>query len=185
MSRGAVSPNGDEPRAARLPNIPGLGGAIAGLGGGLAMMFVAALLSASLGEDIWQEARQIAEPFYGPAALAPAGLSSAVVVGTIVHFLASAAFGAIFGVGSRRILRLPSDYGVQVLAGLIYGLLIWVLAYFIVLPILNPSLLGTYAPSFIIQHLAYGVVTGLLYSQLRPAPYAQSRNERQLVAMPK
>ena len=77
----------------------------------------------------------------------------------------------IFGIVTRRALRLTSDYGVPVLAGLIYGLLVWLIAYFIVLPVVDPLLRETYAPSFIVQHIVYGAVTGLLYSWLRPEPY--------------
>jgi hypothetical protein len=108
-----------------------------------------------------------------------------IVVGTIIHFIVAALLGAVFGIVSRRVLRLPSDYGAQVLAGLIYGMALWVLAYFVVLPIVNPALLDTYAPSFIIQHLVYGVVTGLIYTQLRPAPYAPTEVDRPMPAMAK
>jgi hypothetical protein len=161
--------------ASWLPDIPGLGGSLAGVGGGLVMIVVAALLTTALGEDVWREPREIAQPLFGSAAAAGA---APIVVGTLLHFLLSALFGAIFSIISRRLLRLPSDYGVPVVAGLIYGLMLWVLAYFVVLPILNPALLDTYAPSFIIQHLVYGVVTGLIYAQLRPAPYAHIGGER-------
>lgn len=179
MSRGTVSQNGTQTTwadsiAKRLPNVPGLGGAIAGIVGGLAMLIVAALLSTAMGEDLWREPREIALPLFGSAQTGWAP----ILVGTILHFLVAALFGAIFGIVSRRLLRLPSDYGAQVVAGLIYGLALWVLAYFVVLPILNPALLDTYAPSFVIQHLVYGVVTGLVYSQLRPAPYAHLEDGR-------
>jgi hypothetical protein len=40
-----------------------------------------------------------------------------------------------------------------------------------VLPLLNPALLEVYTPAFIIQHVAYGVVLGLVYMWLRPQPY--------------
>lgn len=171
--------NGKAPLPARsaaggLPDIPGLGGTIAGIGGGLAMIIVAALLTTAIGEDVWREPREIAQPLFGGAAAVGA---APIVAGTILHFLMAALFGAAFSLVSRRLLRLPSDYGVPVVAGLIYGLMLWVLAYFVVLPILNPALLDTYAPSFIIQHLVYGVVTGLIYAQLRSAPYASIGGE--------
>jgi hypothetical protein len=40
------------------------------------------------------------------------------------------------------------------------------------LPTLLPQLVAVYAPAFIIQHIVYGTVTGLLYGLLRPQPYA-------------
>jgi hypothetical protein len=185
MNQGTFSQNGKQLPVARsiagqLPNIPGLGGAIAGIGGGLAMIIVAALLSIAIGHDVWREPREIAMPLFGAAA--QSGWAP-IVVGTVIHFIIAALFGAIFGIVSRRLLGLPSDYGAQVLAGLIYGMALWVLAYFIILPIVNPALLDTYAPSFLIQHLVYGVVAGLIYAQLRPAPYAYTELDRTRPAM--
>lgn len=164
--RTAVSP---------LPNVVGLGGTIAGLGGGLAMALVGALISSSVGGDVWRESKEIATVVYGQAALMRPGFNAEVVlVGTLLHFLTAALLGAIFGILTRRVLRLTTDFGTPVLAGLIYGMLIWALAYFVVLPLSNPALLDTYAPSFIVQHIVYGMVTGLLYIKLRPEPYDES-----------
>ena len=155
-----------------LPDVIGLGGAIAGLAGGLAMAVVAALLSASIGQDIWHESKRIAAIAYGPTALAAAGFDPGpVLLGTLLHLLVSALLGAIFGIVTRRWLHLTSDFGTPIMAGLAYGLLIWMAAYFVVLPLFNPALLEIYAPAFIIQHVAYGVVLGLVYMWLRPQPY--------------
>jgi len=158
--------------ASPLPDVIGLGGAIAGLAGGLAMAIVAALISASMGEDIWHESKRIAAIVYGPAALAGPGFDlGPVLVGTLIHLIVSALLGAIFGIVTRRWLHLTSDFGTPVMAGLVYGLLIWMVAYFAVLPLINPALLEIYPPAFIIQHVAYGVVLGLVYMWLRPQPY--------------
>ncbi|HEU5100984.1 MAG TPA: DUF6789 family protein [Roseiflexaceae bacterium] len=160
------------PAVSPLPDVMGLGGALAGLAGGLAMAIVAAIISASMGQDIWHESKRIAAIVYGPAALAAPGFDlGPVLVGSLIHLLVSAVLGAIFGIVTRRWLGLTSDFGTPVLAGLIYGMMIWLVAYFIVLPVLNPALLEVYAPAFIIQHVVYGIVTGLVYMWLRPQPY--------------
>lgn len=182
MSHGETSLNGSAAHARSnaplidLPDVPGLGGAIAGLGGGLAMIAAAALLTGASGGDVWLEPREIAAPLVGMGS--PAG----VALGTLLHFLIAGLLGAVFGIVKRRVLRLPSDYGVPVVAGLSYGIMLWAIAYFVVLPVLNPALLDTYAPSFVIQHMIYGVVTGMLYSVLRPAPYAQMHTKRAVLA---
>ena len=163
----------------RLPDIPGLAGAIAGFGGGAAMIVVAAMLSMATGQDMWREPREIAAPFLGGVMNG----SAAVLLGTVLHFLMAGLICAGYGILSRRILRLPSDFGVPVLMGMIYGLMVWAIAYFFVVPALNPALLDTYAPSFVIQHLVYGMVTGLIHARLRPAPYIQSAPERGWGAM--
>lgn len=170
----STSPSTLKPRSAvsPLPDVIGLGGALAGLAGGVAMAVVAALITAWMGQDIWHESKRIAAIVYGPAALASPGFDlGPVLVGSLIHLLVSALLGAIFGIVTRRWLRLTSDFGTPVLAGLIYGLMVWMVAYFVVLPILNPALLEVYAPAFIIQHVVYGVVTGLVYMWLRPQPY--------------
>ena len=164
--RRAVSP---------LPDVVGLGGAVAGLIGGLVMALVGAVISASLGGDIWLEAKQIAAVVYGPAAAAQSVFAAGpVLVGSLLHLLVSTALGAVFGIVTRRIFHLTSEFGTPLMAGLIYGLLIWLVDYFVVLPLINPLLRETYAPAFIIQHLVYGAVTGLAYTWLRPQPYDTS-----------
>jgi hypothetical protein len=163
MAKPAVSP---------LPDVVGLGGALAGLGGGVAMAIVAALISASMGQDVWHESKRIAAIVYGEAALAQPGFAAGpVLVGTFLHLVVSALLGAAFGIITRRVLHLTSDFWTPVLAGLIYGMLVWLIAYFVVLPLTNPLLLELYAPAFIIQHVVYGLVTGMLYMWLRPQPY--------------
>jgi hypothetical protein len=160
------------PVVSPLPDVIGLGGALAGLCGGVAMAIVGALVSASMGDDIWLESKQIAAVVYGASAIAQPGfVLGPVLVGTLIHLIMSAVLGAIFGIIIRRLLHLTSDFGTPVLAGLIYGMFIWMLGFFVVLPILNPLLLQSYAPAFIIQHMVYGLVTGMVYTWLRPEPY--------------
>jgi len=162
------------PATSPLPDIVGLGGALAGLGGGIAMAVAGAIISGSLGGDIWLESKQIAATVLGPSVAAQPGfVPGPVLLGTLLHLIASAALGALFSIITRRLLHLTSEFGTPLLTGLIYGMLIWLVGYFVVLPLLNPLLLETYAPAFIVQHLIYGAVTGLLYTWLRPKPYDQ------------
>ena len=149
----------------------GLRSAIAGLGGGIAMAVVAALIAISRQGDIWLEAKQIAAVVYGPTAITqPALATNAVLLGTIIHLAASALLGLLFGL-LYRMLKLTTDFGLALLTGLIYGMLIWLLAYFVFLPQIDSALLETYVPAYIVQHLVYGLVTGLLYTWLCPQPY--------------
>jgi hypothetical protein len=160
------------PAVSPLPDVIGLGGAVAGLCGGIAMAIVGALVSVSMGDDIWLESKQIAAVVYGASAIAQPGfVVGPVLVGTLIHLIVSALLGAIFGIIIRRLLHLTSDFGTPVLAGLIYGMFIWMLGFFVILPIVNPLLLQSYTPAFIIQHMVYGLVTGMVYTWLRPDPY--------------
>lgn len=156
----------------KLPDIIGLGGACAGLAGGLAMALTEMLIAVAAGQDIWRESKQIAAMVYPSSALAHPGFAAGpVVVGSLIHLGISAVLGALFAIIIRRVFRLPSDFGTPILTGLIYGMTVWMAAYFVVLPIFDPALLDGYAPAFIVQHLVYGLVTGLVYSWLRPYPY--------------
>ena len=87
-----------------LPDIVGLGGAVAGLGGGLAMALVGALIARSMGQDIWLQARRIASVVYGQPVIVQAGFDAGpVLVGTLILLIISAALGALFGIITRRL----------------------------------------------------------------------------------
>ncbi|MBC8163611.1 MAG: hypothetical protein H7Z42_20585 [Roseiflexaceae bacterium] len=166
-------------KASGLPDIIGLGGAVAGLGAGLVMAALAAVIAGARGVDIWLEAKQIAAPLFPGFDPSVSGfVAGPIIVGTLIHLLLSMVFGATFSIVKRRILKLPSDMGVPVLAGLIYGFALWLLAFFIVLPLINPALLDMYQPAFIGQHLVYGVLLGLFYAMLRPLPYSENAQKR-------
>ena len=149
-----------------------LGGALAGLVGGSAMTGVAGLLAEAYGFDGWFQLKAIGSLVLGPAAIGPAGFAAGpVLAGLAIHLAVAALLGAIFALVTRRILRLPSDFGMPAVTGLAFGLMLWLLAY-ICVPALAPQLMAISAPSFIIQHIVYGTVTALVFSVLRPQPYA-------------
>ena len=103
-----------------------MGGAQAGLAGGIAMILSAALLAGFKGYDIWFQLKSIASLVLGPAAIAQAGfVGRAGAAGAGDAPALSALLGAIFAIGMRQVLRLPSDFGVPVVAGLVFGLLLW------------------------------------------------------------
>ena len=160
-----------QPASAPLPKALGLGGALAGLVGGAAMASAAGLLAEAYGYDGWFQLKVIASLVLGPSAIGSAGFALIpVLIGLAIHLVVAALLGALFGIVTRRILRLPSDFGMPAVTGLVFGLMLWLGAY-MVLPALAPQLMGIYAPAFIIQHIVYGTVTGLVYSVLRPQPY--------------
>lgn len=162
MQRQSVAP---------LPRVPGLAGALAGLAGGIAMALGSIALAGLYGADLWFQLKAIASLVLGSAAVAQAGfVAGPVLLGLAIHLAASALLGALFG-ATIRYLRLPSDYGVPAVAGLVFGLLLWLLAYMTV-PALIPQLMAVYAPAWIMQHIIYGTVTGMAHAALRPRPYA-------------
>jgi hypothetical protein len=166
-------------RLSRYPNesrsgVHRSGGAIAGVVGGLAMTASAMLLAGWYGYDIWVPLKAIAGIVLGPSAIAQIGfVAGPVVVGLLIHLGLSALLGALFGMVTRDLLRLPSDYGVPAVVGLVFGLMLW-LAAFLIAPALIPQLMAIAAPAFMIQHIVFGTVTGVVHALLRPQPYAMT-----------
>lgn len=147
-------------------------GLIAGLIGGVMMAIVGAALAIAIGDDLWKAPKLIATFVVSSDAIAAPGfLAGPVVIGSLIHLLLSALFGVGFSVLITRIWRMPLTYGAPMVLGLVYGLAIWLVAYFIVLPLINPLVLTIYAPSFLIQNLTYGISTGLAYGVLHSASY--------------
>jgi uncharacterized membrane protein YagU involved in acid resistance len=160
-------------------------GAVAGLVGGVAMAVVGALIATAMSTDIWLTPERIAALVFGPVAAATPGFDAApVIVGSLLHLALSALFGAVYALLISKVLRVTTEYGAPVVGGLVYGLLIWLVAYFIVLPVLNPLLLDVYAPSFIIQNLVYGTVLGLVYMVVRPETYSYFVRSREAANAP-
>jgi hypothetical protein len=165
IQRPAVSP---------IPAVLELGGALAGLAGGLAMTISAALLAGLYGYDRWVQVKAIASLVLGSSATASAGFAAGpVLIGLLIQLVVAALLGALFESVTRRMFRLPSDYGMPALTGLVFGLLLWLAAYFAV-PALIPQLMVVAAPAFIILYIIYGMVTGLVHGVLRPQPYAST-----------
>lgn len=155
-----------------IPNVMGLGGAIAGLIAGLAMMVISPILALVTGIDIWLPPKLISTVIY-PASVAttPGFLLGPVLIGTAIHFGVSTVLGLIFGLVFNRILHLSTAFGTPILVGLMYGLIQWAIAYWLLLPIVNPLLRDSYPGAFVAQHVVFGVVLGAVYMLVRRLPY--------------
>ena len=75
------------------------------------------------------------------------------IIGVLIQLGLATALGALFELLMRRIARRISNAGLPEVAGLVYGLLIGLVAFFGVIPMLVPLLLQIYAPALLIQHL--------------------------------
>lgn len=81
--------------------------------------------------------------------------ATALMIGGIMHVILSLSLGVLF------VLLLPTLPGTPVFWAITIGPLLWVVATVITLPLINP--LGERIidwPSFIVAHLAYGLVLG-------------------------
>ncbi len=159
-------------RTRRLPNIMGLGGAVAGFLAGIVMIVLSPLLSLLTGISIWLPPKLIAATVLGPAVANTPGFAfGPVVIGGALHLVTSVVLGLIFGIVFNRVFHVTTDFGTPLLLGLVYGLLIFVLAYAVVLPVLNPMLASSWLAPLIAQNMVFGICLGGFYTLLRPRPY--------------
>ncbi len=158
-------------RQRQLPDIVGLGGAVAGFLAGAVMVLLSPILSLLTGISIWEPPKIIAATVYGPSVMdTPGFVIGPVITGTIIHFVISIALGAIFGIVSHRLFHLTTDFGLPALVGLCYGLIIFFIAYFII-PLINPTVAEYGMAPVIAQNMAFGICLGIFYSLVRPQPY--------------
>ena len=143
-------------------------GAISGLGGGLAMGVVGMIVAALHGFSVWQPLAEIAGVFDSTVLQNSTGFSvGAVALGTLIHFGISAVLGMLFALLYRGAFNMPSSMMIFPFAyGFIFGLVIWFISSQLLSNI--PISGREYTPSFIVQHLVFGSVTGVLFGLLRP-----------------
>lgn len=113
--------------------------------------------------------------FLGKAALTTDDLNFFMLV-AVVHFSVGASAGAVFQVLVSRYV--PERWGLQVVLGGLYGLLMWVVNFYVVIAWLQPRLFGeAYVLELmpvwvaVLTHLIYGLTLGVLQPLGRFVPY--------------
>lgn len=135
--------------------LPVRAGLLAGLTGALSIMVVVAALLVLAGRDIWTAARLIAVVVYGPDAAV--GIAP-IVVGTAIHLLMGSTLGTVFAWVLPCMPR-----GIWIVAGLLYGVVAWLISTFLVLPVVAPPMIAadTNVNVLLLAHLVYGFVLGI------------------------
>ncbi|MEX0788571.1 MAG: hypothetical protein WD040_07215 [Anaerolineales bacterium] len=137
--------------------IPGL---VASLVLGMWQMIVEAILPAGAG--LWSPpiyiAATILRGLQGTGSPAPFDLVG-VLVGLMGHMMNSIIFGLIFAflIGPR----LPS-LGKQVVGGIVFGVAIFLVMQYLVLPVIDPVMLQLNAAVFFLGHMMWGAALGLV-----------------------
>ena len=126
-----------------------IAGGIAGLGGGVVFGMMMALMGML------------------PMVAMLVGSQSAVV-GFLVHMVISAGIGGFYGLVASR---LPLTVGMGIVAGMVNGVVWWVLGALILMPLLLGMAamvlkIGTDQWFSLMGHVIYGIVTGLLFIPL-------------------
>lgn len=107
------------------------GGLMAGLIAGAVMALVAMFRALILGLGFWLPMKLVGATFYGVSALIGGG--GVVDVGIVIHLVVSGVAGMIFGLLFGNRLHKASGLAV----GIFYGMAIWVLNTWVVLPWLD------------------------------------------------
>ena len=133
--------------------VPGL---IASLVLGMWQMIVEAIVGAGLWSPPIYIAATLLRGFEGAGSPAAFDLTG-VGLGLMGHMMNSVIFGLVFAflIGPR----LPS-LGRQIVGGLIYGVAIFIVMWYVILPLINPVMLNVNAGVFFLGHMMWGAALG-------------------------
>ena len=142
-----------------------IGGGIAGVLAGIAMAIAAMLYAAANGSGLWLPVRSIAATWYGTNALS--GGVEVLIVGMLTHLGTSAFCGVVFGALPLSRRRATA----ALLGGLLWGMVIWAIMSFAVMPWVNPTMyagtVGREPGWWFALHLIYGATLVVTPSLVR------------------
>lgn len=144
-----------------------VGGIVASMVMGMWQMIVEAILSNGAG-------------FFGPLIAIGATLvrdlqgasnpipfdALALILGLAGHMMNSIILAAVFGLVASRLV---SGYLPLAVAGMVFGVLVWAVMWFVVLPIVDPLMLNLNGAVFLVAHLIWGAALGLLWARFGKA----------------
>lgn len=147
------------------------GAAVAGLVSGATLTVTTAVTSALDGTDIWLGIKGAAAPLLGDAALGPGFHPVAVPLGLALHLVIS--IGWALGFAS---LFFGLSKKATVLAGALWGIVVWLGMFYVVLPLVGLASMrdGAPIPRVIAYHVFFGLVLALAFMpfQRRQPTYA-------------
>jgi hypothetical protein len=153
-------------------------GGIAGLVGGVVLGLLVVLLLRWQDGYAWVAFKLPAAPFVGVRVFAPSFDPAAVALGSVLHLATSAAWGALFGVLALGLRRVHT-----VIAGALFGVLVWIAMFYLVLPLAGVGWLGAQVPVglAILEHVLFGLAVGATFVPFqRVNPVFERRPSRRL-----
>src|SRR5262249_46442121 len=139
------------------------GGAIAGLVGGIVIALWTASVGAALGDDLWVVTKTGAYPILGSRVLLPGFDGTAALLGMGCHFAVSLVWGVLFAA-----VAFGLSPAATVWAGAVWGILVWIGMFFVVLPLTGVAIITHTTPmaQAILEYLVFGLAVGVAF-----APY--------------
>lgn len=145
-------------------------GIVGGIVAGMVMAMVAMLYALATQGDLLAPVKQMGALFFP----ADTGSVASVAAGLMLHMMTTAIFGVVFVLLARSLSigdwPLVPGFGPIALAGMIYILIEWATAAFLILPAIDRPLLATFASvGGLVAHVMYGIVLGAwLYWRAAP-----------------
>lgn len=164
-------PTGGDPtegQAVSAPIYAVRDGVIGGLLGGIIMALVAMITGLAPGSGIWMPLNLVGATIVRRLQTAPPEtleqfMMVPLITGAILHLILSVGFGIAF------VVLLPTLPGNKIVWSLIIGAILWAIALFAVLPLLNPLMLRLVnVPSFLIAHILYSLPLGYIIETSEP-----------------
>lgn len=148
------------------------GGIVAGLVGGVALGAILAAGSLATGQDVWMSMKGAGAPFLGGRALSPGFDAVAVLVGFVAHLAVSVAWAVPFALLADGLSK-----GATILAGALWGIVVWIGMHYAVLPALGLAEMARSAPPALsaLLHVVFGFIVALGY-----LPFQHPRRARPL-----
>lgn len=144
------------------------GGIVAGLIGGIAISVFMLVAAITRGQDVWGVMKLAGAPFLGQRSLLPGFDLGAILVGIACHLAVSVVWGVLFAA-----LFFGQSRSTTVIAGLFWGLVVWLGMFYLVLPIagLMDVAAGVPVGMAVLEHLVFGLAVGVGFLPFqRPQP---------------
>jgi len=152
------------------------GGIIAGITFALFEMIVAAIIAG----NFFGPLRMIGAVALGPQALTPeVPLFNAAIVGLLVHMVYSIIAGIVFALIAALINPLSSSATVLIISASVYGLLMWLVNFYLIAPsagwVWFPERASQFWQGFVAHTFLYGAVLGWYLGGVRHKAYEKEK----------
>jgi hypothetical protein len=136
-------------------------GSFAGLGAGVFLTILMTVMSAASGKDVWYGIKGAAAPFLAERAMSPGFDLPAVILGLGSHLVISTIWGMLFAMLFFNAGRAATRVG-----GVLWGFVVWIGMYYVVLPVVGLSSMQNDAP------VGRAIAFHLFFSGAMTAAYA-------------
>jgi hypothetical protein len=151
-------------------------GALGGMAGGAMMAMWSMLVLWLTGVGFWTPLNLIAHTLWRGAPLGATFSWGGLVLGMVVHMMMAALLGMVFAVLASR---LPAGRAAVLGAGMVYGVVVWLLAQYVIWPLVDAAAAQAFTPwVFAVGHVLYGMVTAMAVAPALAVGAGGLRRER-------